>query len=67
MIRASPNDTIKIMITAMGITAMNLPMMPAMNISGIKATTVVETAMTTGPPTSFKPSTTAAEGDLPRL
>ena len=49
----------------MGITAMNLPMSPAINNSGEKATIVVLTAITTGPPTSFKPSTTAAEGDLP--
>jgi hypothetical protein len=49
----------------MGITAMNLPMIPAINISGKKATIVVLTAIITGPPTSCKPSTTAAEGDFP--
>jgi hypothetical protein len=55
------------MMTAMGITAINFPMMPLINISGKKATTVVETAMTTGPPTSFNPFITAVEGDFPRL
>jgi len=67
MIKASPRETIRMMMTAMGITAINFPMMPEINNRGEKATTVVLTAITTGPPTSFKPSTTAAAGDLPRL
>ncbi len=51
----------------MGITAINLPIMPEINIMGVNATTVVVIAITTGPPTSFRPSITAIEGGFPLL
>ena len=52
-------------MTAMGMTAINFPMMPEININGENATMVVVTAITTGPATSLNPSITAFAGDLP--
>ncbi len=63
---ASNSDTVRIVITAIGITAMNLPMIPATNISGANATRVVVTEWMTGAATSENPSTTASAGFLPR-
>ena len=52
-------------MTATGITAMNLPITPDTNNSGMKAITVVITDVVTAGITSYVPSTAAWTNDLP--
>ena len=63
--RASNNDAKSAIETTLGNTFRNLPIIPSIIRSGIKAATVVKTAAITGHMTSEAPLTAASFGSIP--
>ncbi len=58
-------EAIKAKVTTLGMTAMNLPVVPATKSMGRKAAMVVTTVATTGARTCCVPRTAASSGGSP--
>ncbi len=58
-------EAIRAKVTTLGMTDMNLPVLPATKSMGRKAAMVVTTVATTGPKTCCVPKTAASSGGYP--